>query len=297
MTALLEQQYELGENGLVFGGVTTTPYYVAAAEWGAPETRDADTPSPREDGTGFGRDWLDGFTITFDINIISRLHATTARDAWSAMAAAWKNPALRTTPRAVVPLRYRLSGVDRRVYGRPRNIAHTPGNSKQGWIPVTAEFVTAEPWTYDDAEQSTTVPIVGSVTGGFPVPASAPWSSVAAGSPTERAVVVGGDTPTWLPFTVHGPVINPVVEVAGQWTATLRTTLLSGQWVTVDPRPWNRSVRDHAGGNRAGVFSAATPALSAMRVPPGVHQVGFSGQDLTGTAYVQPRWRNCHAGY
>lgn len=296
MTALLEQQYQLGEDGLIFGGITTTPYYVAKSDWGVPELRQVDAAPPRSDGVRFGRDYLGGFTITFDINIVDRFSPVTARDAWSTMRAAWLDESIRTVTGAVVPLRYRLGGVVRRVYGRPRNIAHTGGTVTHGWIPVTAEFVTTEPVAYTDDEQTTLISIAPTGAGGFTAPATAPWSAADVGPSTALVATVDGDTPTWVCLDVYGPIVNPTVTVADQWALTLGVSLADDESVTIDPRPWARSVRDNHGANLAGALTWSSPKLSDLRLPPGGHTIILAGTDTTGTARLQPRWRPAWAG-
>lgn len=293
-TALLEQQYELGEFGLVFGGIKTTPYYVASVEWGIPELRNNDGTNSMADGTQFGRDYLAGPLTTFNLNLTTR---GSALPKVSEFVGAWLGDEVRFTPGAVMPLRYRLDGRTRRIYGRPRECVPTSGGAKRGWVPLTATFRRSDHLFYEDIENQHPVDYVATTSGGITVPRTVPATFTGATSPVDTIINIGGDRPTWLCVDVYGPITNPTVDVLGSYEITLLTTLKSDQIVTIDPRPWNRGIFDNFGANLGGKLSWASPTLPEMKVATGDHDITLRGTDPTGTSSMSLRWRAAHAGY
>lgn len=285
MAELAELQYQLDTDGLLFG--RGTPITVAAADFGAAEVAVADTDRSREDGQRFGRDFYSARTITFDMTVLTRGSALPTLDE---LAAAWRADAVRSTPGAVLALRHRRGGRTRRTFGRPRRFAPTAGATLRGLVPVVADFRTVDHLFYDDAELTSTVSITEAAQGGLVLPLRPPL--VLSGSGSGRAPVqVGGTESTWLVSAIHGPILNPTVQVVDQWSITLLTSIAAGQTVVVDPRPWKRTVTGSDGSNLAGAFTADSQRLSLLRIPPGTHEVILRGQDPTGTASLTTFWR------
>lgn len=290
MTELAEMQYEM--NGLLLG--RGTPYHVSKVDFGTPDMVLNDGDRPREDGERFGRDYRKGRTIIFDAHVLTNGHAL---DAIDVLEAAWLADDIRDIPGAVTTLRMRRGGRTRIVWGRPRKLAVTTGTTLSGWAPFTAEFRTDSHLYYDDVEQSTTVTLVPPQGGGVVSPVVAPVTTVAESNSRQGDIVVGGTVPTWMVFEIRGPITNPTIGILSRWSVTLNITLASDNWVTIDPRPWSRSVRTRFGDNAAGAFTPTSPKLSDLRLPPGPATVTLRGTDPTGTASMTARWRNAYASF
>lgn len=286
-------QFEL--DGLLFGD--NTPYLVYDFEHGKPDARANDAVRPRADGMVFGRDDLAGMPLTWEIGVVGS-GPSDVLEKVAAMRGRWYGDEVRATPGAVSVLRMRRPGRGTvRVYGRPRSFAPaTLSNVASGYVPVVCDFQAQDGYFYSDAELATTVGIVPPTVGGLSGALIGPIVSSAVGEGVTD-LFVGGDVPGWLAFRINGPIVDPTVEVVDQWSATLRVSLASDQWLVVDPTPWNRGVRRSDGANLAGVFTAASQRLQAMRIPPGRQQILLRGTDATGTATVQVFVREANSSY
>lgn len=259
-----------------------------------------DAHAPSADGTWFGRDTHPGVVYTLDLQVRRPVDPAAALDTLNELRAVWRGDAVRRTPGAVTHLVVKRPGrAAQRVYGRPRKC--TPASYDtvaSGVVEVVAEFASSDDVFYADDEQATPITIRPATVGGFPVPAPTPWGAGDAALPAQNQLEVGGSLPTWLCADVHGPVVSPVVEVVGHFVVSLPgVTVGANRVLTIDPRPWSRSVLTDEGDNRAGSFSADTPALFDMAVPPGSHVARLSGVDPTGTAWVNLRHRAANPGY
>lgn len=290
MADLVDGEWELSYPGceLVFGTIASGRYFLTPPDLGSAEIEAGDQPPPRGDGTAFGVDTLTGPTFTFEIGVdqVDQVGPWAAvLDAQGDMRRAWRADVIRRQPRAVAVLRTRNAGRTRRVYGRPRKFAPTPAKfDRRGYNSVVAEFKTADDLFYGDEPTLLTVGIVPPFTGGLSAPLSAPLTATAATSSASRMLGVAGDEPSWLQATVYGPITDPVIDIVGVLTVTLRLTIASDQRVDIDARPWVRRALTSAGASVAGAFTADTPRLSNMTIPPGYHEVALRGVDATGTA-------------
>lgn len=287
-TVPADLSYDL--DGFVFGA--NTDVMVDDIEIGSSEVVTNDVALPRQDGVRFGRDFRAGRVITFEFIILSGT-GVTALDQLAELETAWLADHVRSTPGAVSILSLTRSGRTRRVYGRPRRFAVAPERARHGWVSVTADFQCVDHYFYGDAELTTTVGMASPSVGGLIGPLIGPIDAESAGEGVQD-LFVGGTLPGWPVIRIRGPIIDPTVEVVGQWTASLKLSLASDQWVVIDPTPWNRAVRHSNGGNLAGAFTAASQRLSQMRIPPGRQQILLRGIDPTGTAsvttYIREAW-------
>ena len=290
--ALLDWQVSL--NSLVMGA--GTPYHVIAFDPGKPDVRAADVDMPGADGIRFGRDYLGGTLVTLEILIDGNGDPGTALDSLSALRKAWNSSATRFSPGAVDVLTYQMPGHgNRRIYGRPRGQLSVSGldNVGVGVITTVGDFQALDHLAYGQ-DRSAHVPLVPASAGGVAFPLSFPFAFV--GSSERLGVInVNGDYPSWLAIYVFGPIAQPVVECVNRWRIELNTTLAYDQSLTISPEPWKRTVLRNDGANLAGAFSARSPRLSRLQVPPGEHQVWLRGTDPTGTAYMQLRWSDTFA--
>lgn len=286
---LSEGQWQL-DNSPVFG--LGSPYRVLLPEVGEVDIETQDAAMPRADGRRFGRDRAAGRTLTFDLLVSD---ATAVRDTCDALAACWQRAEVRQTPGATSVLRYCVGGRTRRVYGRGRKFVAIQEYVHQGVMPVTATFVTADPYFYADEPTQTTVTLIPPDSqAGVTVPFTVPFSLVGP-STSQGDITVGGTVPAPITLRIHGPVSDPTVTFLGQWHITLRGSLAADDWVEVDP--FHRTVLTRFGKNWAGKFTAESQHLPDMKLTPGAATVVLRGTDPTGTASLDVLWRDTYASF
>jgi len=280
---------------------------ISEVDFGDPELLVGDVPRPRADGIMFGRDRRGGRVLTFELTVLTD-YGLPAVPGWGGygtagsldtlrqLSMAWQATTVRVSPGAVSRLRYRLGGRQRLFYGRPRQFAAMSGYATLGRIPVTASFQAVDHLVYDDVEQTAVVPYVPPPAGGLTWPVVFPWTTIpVAYSPGE--IAVAGDAPSWLTIVINGPISNPSVRLVGDWTLSLALTLNPGEYVVVDPRPWSRGVRLNGVTNVAGALPPASPRLSELALPFGVHELVLSGTDSTGSSSMVLVWRNAYSSF
>src|SRR5690606_34404251 len=130
--------------------------------------------------------------------------------------------------------------------------------------------------------------------GGFVTPFVFPLTTTAA-QQIPGQMTSGGLVETWPVVTINGPVQRPKVELTDLWFVELDANLAGDQSVTIDTRPWARTVLRNDGASLAGKLTRRSARLSKATIPPGSQfQVRFSGTDLTGTASMSLRFRDAY---
>lgn len=287
---LQEYQFEVG--GVVFGldapvMVLTSGFKPSGSSW-----RTQDFEHPQGDGGVPGRDYQAVGTFGFEMFADGTDEASALAQA-AQLRNVWPAEGLVRTPRALTPLRYRLGGRTRRVYGRPRR--WTPGPTTDlvnGYLDITADFAIFDPLFYDDAEESISFNMAEQTTGGggFRTPFRMPMRTVGVATPTGRAAFVGGDRETWPIIELTGG-INPWVEING-WRAKVVRSLNWDETVTIDTRPWVRSSTINGGFARLDRGSR----ISKMRLSPkGRNMVMFGNDSPLSPANVTVRWHNANS--
>jgi hypothetical protein len=281
---------------VVFG--EGTPIVNATFSISDPAATTSDQAMPGDDGVMMGRDYLQGRTLSWDL-VVNRETGADGRVDWRALESAWDARSVRLTPGAVMPVRMRMPGGATVVaYGRPRKIA--PADTQfmdVGRISVVADFSTADRFFYDDVEQEISFGIQPTIApgGGITWPATWPITWAEADTSNIDVVVNAGDAPTWPVVTFDGPVIDPTLILGDdQRTLKVVTMLASNESVTIDTRPWNRSVTRQDGASLAGSISGTSARLSDLMLPPGPTPVSIQGIDLDGTAGARIRWRSAY---
>lgn len=277
------------------GTVRMGPYssgimFASPPDLGDLEVRSDDADRPREDGRAFGVDLLGGRTVTFDLLVLGEGEADT-RDRLAALTTLWRADSVRGVPGAFAELSTVNAGRERVVFGRPRRFAVSEQSTGQGVGRVVADFACVDGCWYGPAVEQAVVGLVPPPSGGLLAPLAGPLATVAA-TIVPGAITVGGDLPAWPVITFVGPVTGPSVQVTGLWTYALDVTVPAGQQVTVDTRPWARTVTRPDGASFAGAATRGSPRLAAMGMPPGRYEVALRGVDVSGTALVRFAWRN-----
>jgi hypothetical protein len=190
-------------------------------------------------------------------------------------------------------LRYRIDGRWRRVYGRPDRHQGPGAGGADGVLHaglglLRAQFRLTDDLYYDDAEQSVNLEAVPPSTGGVVAPVVAPVRTTKRSDSSWRYIDVGGTAPTPLRITFYGPSSSPAVQI-GSVRVALTGAVAWDRPVTVDGR--TRLVTYSNGSSAAGLLTRTT-RLAQLRVPPGRHEVRFSGSsEATVTVAWRDAWR------
>ena len=291
---LEESQFEL--SGYRFG--RDLPVEVTEFDVGEAEAQVGDLDLPGQDGTVFGRDTKTGVEITFELSVNTHDPEAAKRE-WGELATRWDAASVRSRARRVVPLRIRTPGKRTVVvYGRPRGLERTSTLAllKVGRIDGVATFQTADTYFYADTSQggahSITLTLVADSGGGIVWPVRWPinWGSQGV---RQDVVVNSGDSPSWPVITFHGPVAQPSIELVGTGRRlSLDTTLAYDRSITVDTRPWARTILRDDGASFAGVARGA--ALSDFMLPVGRTTLAYRGTDTSGQSRCVITWRDAH---
>lgn len=298
-----EKQYELG--GVVFG--LDCPIGLFEDGWTptSAQLRTKRTAMPAGHGTRFGREVRGSATWGFKLFT----NCDTEEDAWAALAElqdAWEDEDVLGVADVVVPLRYTVAGQTRRVYGRPGRWTATPNNfSLSGRIDITCDFDTVDQLVYEDELQTQTIGLQAPYDpdAGITIPTIVPFTTRPRRVSRDSTVTVGGTVPTPVWLTFNGPLANAEVEAVAKpktatrpafegWTAELLDPVAENDPVTIDARVWARSATLRSGGGVR--VSPRRTRISKMLLPPGQHDLIFTGDDVTGQASVTVSWHNAH---
>lgn len=301
MTTLSEKQFEIlpDENsvdGFVFGiganvSLDDNGFTPGTAEW-----INQDSENSRRGTTAFGRDVLSGPSWAWESHV-NRSTVKEATETLELFTSAWR-PEIVEQASKLVPIRYKLAGRLRRVYGRPRRFDAPPSNLiDSGYVPVTHDFKCVDAFTYDDVEQSATIAL--SVEGGdsgFILPTTLPIETLPSATSPTAQVAIGGTARAYPIIRFNGPWTNPGI-VTDDWNLKLSTSLADGQWVEIDTRPWVLTILRNNGSSAAGALGRRTwleDLYFKSGTIPNIHLTGLSD---SGGATCTIRWRNVYNGY
>ncbi|MGY1502896.1 hypothetical protein ACW4TU_41080 [Streptomyces sp. QTS52] len=326
---------------LTFGRRASGIYCLAEPDVSFSDPQVGDAALPGEDGIRLGRDYQRQTTVTFELGVDGvdgpvdrhwpmRPWARGARigdwsDSELVMAYAhkrggpwdwgsegvdllrqvWRADAIRMKSTRVSWLLHRTAGRTRRMYGRPRKLAVSHSRlTRQGYTPVVAEFVAVDDRFYDETEKSEE--LWDFYLGGRP---SRPWRPVLndgqAYFNTSRktaSVKQLGRLPTYPVIVIHGPCKNPrVMLTPNLWAVQLAMTIGADDHVTIDPRPFARTVIHTRGSATASVadkLTRASPRMGAMAIPPG-YWTAVLGYTRSSAKYldgprVEIKWRDAY---
>lgn len=279
---LVNGQFEIG--GYVFG--CDTPTKVLTMQTGGLSWRVQDQENPVGDGRWFGSDYVDPEPVEMDISVTGGTKEE-ARDELGRFARAWHS-FQRSTPGALAALRYGLHGEERVIYGRPRDFTFDETTLyAQPRARGAVLFERASHLFYGQARELP-LTITPGEAGGFVFPIEFPWGTTIAGRRDGIIPDGGGTVPTDdVTFTIRGPIARPKITGPG-WEIPLATTLLWDQSITIDIR--RKTVLRENGGSAAGALSRRTK-LDSITIPPGPSEIGFEGEDQTGTSQLLVSWR------
>lgn len=287
-----------------FGTIRSGYYLLEPYEIVYGDTDAGDTPLPRADGIRFGQDFKAAATITFEVGVDAVDDALTQPGRHganlgrlSAMGQAWDGEAVRLRFATPAVLSTVQAGRARRFYGRPRKWAPAASQlTRQGYTPVICTFACVDDTAYDEREQNVRVNLNPPPHTGLVGPLTTPLTMTGEGSSKVNGdLIIGGTKSTWPYITIYGPLTQPAVEVVGRWKLGLDLTLAAGERVTIDPRPWVRTVLRNGNASVAGLLTRGSPRLEDLRLPPGRQDLVLRGTDATGSAYMTVAWRDSYA--
>lgn len=293
--ALQPYQYQLGD--VVFGRDTQIP--VQKVDIQTYNVNNQDFQVQRSDENRFGVDTLAPSPIVFTMSVMnnfelesmSGMSSTPFPDDLFAndnnlltkLARQWKNPSLRMSWGATVPLLYcGKDGETRRVYGRPGKFAHSPRNkSGEIWIDVQAEFRRSDTYAHSDNEYFVGHPTLAS---GLPPD----------GTTTVSAARLDGDGDSWLRFLFYGPMTHAVVTY-GDKTLELASSIASGVVLEVSSYPWARRVVDSLNINHRTELIGETMYLDQIKFPAGAEMdISWTCTGGDSTTQMFMLWREAY---
>lgn len=256
---------------------------------GDPDKITQDGVNPITGARMFGRDMQSAASWTWACHV-NREDVETALESAEAMGSKWRDERWHED---IAPLRYKIGGRTRVVFGRPRRFSFKPGNRLLGgYLPPMASFDLVDAKTYDDVEQYIDLGLVPPTPGGFVTPITFPLTiDIETTSLQPGLMDVGGSAKTSVIVEFHGPVTNPSVDIGGI-VIGLTGTIGADSSVTVDTSPWSQGVTRV--GSTAGVALSRDTRIARSLVGPGQYEATLRGTDATGTARCRVRWRNAH---
>lgn len=292
---LINAEWNLSYPGtsLTFGTAATPVWNITTPDLGDVELRLGDVERPRADGRAMAVDYRNGRTVTFDLGVRAASEAAVRSEA-ARLAAAWRADSIRKQAGALAELTARYRGIERVMYGRPRKYAEITSNAGiNRIITATATFDTIDDVFYDAVEYDVPINLVPSSSGGLLAPLSSPLGTTFE-SDRSVGITVETELPAWPIIEITGPITNPGFSIVGVLDFSINGTIAHDETVTIDTRPWSRSVLRSGGGSLAGAFTRSSTRLSDAGMPAGSYEVALRGQDVTGTASARLRWRGTY---
>lgn len=300
---LSEHQHELltldESRSIVFGTEDTGYLTLVRPVFGGGDMRTGDVDRPQEDGVMFARDFTTPKTVVFEIGVLTDLEPDPHRANLSALDVLqgwWRDERLRKDPWTLAVLRSHEAGQTWRCYGRPRRFEEVAGPlTARGYTPVVCDFGLTDDRVYADEPDEVEVGLHPPPEPGFTTPIVFPLTTI---RETTGDAVATIDTArsTWPWVTFTGPCTNPALEVGDLMVIGLVGSIPALMSVTVDPRPWRRSITRNDGANLAGWLSPTSPPLRDMLLSPPdepgeEHALTYRAIDATGTSTATLRWR------
>jgi hypothetical protein len=324
---------------LTFGRESSGIYCLTEPDVSFADADVGDATLPGEDGIRLGRDYQRNATVTFelgvdgvdgpvdrhwpmrpwtrgervgdwtDIEMAMALYkkqdqgpAVWGSDGVDLLRQVWRGDSVRARSGRVGWLIHHSAGRSRQLYGRPRKFAVSHSRlTRQGYTPVVADFVAVDDRFYDQTEKH--VELWDYLMHGRPPrPGRRGDLSEFWQHPSNKSATVPqlGKTTTFPYIVIHGPCKNPKVTFTPDlWSVQLSMTIASGDYVTIDPRPWSRQVTHTKGSSTSSVADKLTrhsPRLAEMYLPPGYWSATLSYTRSSDVKWDGPRveinWRD-----
>lgn len=212
----------------------------------------------------------------------------------AALRQVWEDDEIREDPKRVVELHYKYDDRPgwRVAYGRPREYFSTSEDKffKQGRADIEAEFYVVDHRRYSADWSSAEFRLWSQADGGIAAPLVAPLRTVGWSGMHTGQVVNQGNIGTPPVVVFSGPVRNPRLSAPG-WSVGLDAELAWDEAVTIDPR--QGLVHSNLGRGLRGALTQST-WLSRLVIPAGQLDLSMWGEDPTGQARAEVRWRHAY---
>lgn len=325
---------------LTFGRESSGIYCLSEPDIAFADMDLADASLPGEDGVRMGRDYQRNATVTFELGVDgsrgpidlhwprrpwtngdrvgdwTAVEEVAARifkkdqgvhlwglDGLNMLRQVWRADSIRAGAGRVGWLMHTTAGRSRQFYGRPRKFAVSHSRlSRQGYTPVVAAFESVDDRFYDATEKEATV-YDHRILGGLPPrPGRGSSDSWLFQSKKTAAVQQAGTLNTYPYVEIHGPCKNPKLSLSDLWAVQLSMTIDAGDHVTIDARPWVRTVTHYDGatskGSVADKLTRASPRLAQMFIPPGYWTMSLSftksAAHLPTGPLIRMAWRDAY---
>lgn len=288
IAGLLEFQFSI--DNFVFG--TGAPLDVSHFDRGSPSILVQESQNPVGSGIMFGRDRIAPATWSWDLYVGPDSDTIAkAREAWSPFMDIWFDEEFLSTPNLVKELKYRVGGLVRSVFGRPRGANNRPEvKIDLGALEGHADFKLADHRMYDNEEDFLVLDMLAGSIGGLIFPLSFPLATTESHIPHDNVITVGGTSPTPAVLTFWGPCTSAFIEI-GDWRCGLSGALGESDVVVIDARPWARSAILNGNASAAGLLEQST-RLDKLVLTPGRHDVRYGGFSISHTARAKVAWRS-----
>lgn len=180
---------------------------------------------------------------------------------------------------------------------RYRDVAYREGLKTPVWSsPLAVKFsITADymdPWAYSTENDSTTIHLVESASGGLQFPITFPINFGGSGGVNSRFATNEGDNPAPVTLHLNGPLRDPVVSVRGGWRFALTGELAWDEYLVIDSRERLIEIRSITGRSpRAGYSWIRNGSkFSDLVIQPGQSTFEFTASDNTYTASLDVFW-------
>lgn len=282
MAVLEDGDFEL--QGVLLKGTPDYPIYVQEFDPGKTEHQDEDVLNPLDGTLMMGRDRVVPPKWEFKLGMGDFTKGPALRSLGELMRV-WQVP--QTEPGVVFPLKYKLDGRVRQVFGRPRPFSFNPEMLVNvGYVVAVAGFHLQDAQYYDIVRQSVQLRMLAQPVGsGFTAPFLVPIMTDA-GQGRAGFAVNNGSAPAPFTLRINGPVGNPKVSGPG-WFLHLNRSIAEKDWVEVDTRAF--TVRTRGGADIPGSLTRSSRLLSA-RLKPGRNEIIFEGVDPTGISNINLSW-------
>lgn len=146
---------------------------------------------------------------------------------------------------------------------------------------VNISFIASDPFWAADSATADTYEAAGGAATFFPFFPLTLSSSTIFASPT---IIINGDVETWPVWTITGPGTNPVLKnlTTGK-TTSLTITLLAGETLEIDTRPFIKTITKNDGSNQFSTLSATSSIWSLQK---GTNSVQLELSGTTGDSQV-----------
>lgn len=280
--SLRENQFKIGD--VLFGA--GTPIRVSTFEPGGYDVNVRDRNVDMTDETAFGFDSFSPSPIAFEMSVIDnydmRYGPSVKVHGWKSgpeyleeLKREWRADRVRSVWSAMKELQYKKNGCERVLFGRPRKFTEIKTSRGGEFIPVVAEFLPCDTFSYSN-ELFSEVASVG-------LPGTISRS--------------GGEGDTWIQVLIQGPINQPRVKV-GDWEFTVGVDLAAGKVIEVNSSPWQRRAIDSDSNNLSAKLIGDSAYLGDMKLHPNetvTLEVFGTGTDANTKCVAT--WREAYLAY